>query len=232
MRRWTDSLLWAAAVATWIVLRLFGRSYRVQLIAGAEVLERLRNRPRPVLLTFWHEHSFFFAYFLYHHLHRQGVPITLFASRSRDGELVARVGRLWGLRAVRGSSSRGGTEGLRQLYKAVVKDGGSPITIPDGPRGPARRCKPGVVALAQTTRAPILPLSYSADRAWRLRSWDRLIIPRPFSRVAVAVAEMVEIPRQLDAVRSAAELDRVEQILNDTGALARQVAAASVPGTA
>jgi lysophospholipid acyltransferase (LPLAT)-like uncharacterized protein len=103
---------------------------------------------------------------------------------------------------VRGSSSRGGSTALKQLLRSVRGRGSSPVIVTDGPRGPIYRCKPGLVVLGQMTGAPILPVAGVASSAWRLRSWDRLIVPRPFARLDVAFGEPYPIPR------SGADADR------------------------
>ena len=138
---------------------------------------------------------------------RRGYPLVLVASRSRDGELVARFARAHGVGSVRGSSSRGGRAVLSGSYRALVEDRTAPILIPDGPRGPAYELKPGAVALSQMAGAAILPLGFAARRSWIVGSWDRLIIPRPFTRIAVAVGEPVAVPRKLSSEeREAARL--------------------------
>ena len=94
---------------------------------------------------------------------------------------------------------------------------GSMINIPDGPQGPPRQCKPGVIVLAQMSRAPILPLSFAVDRPWKLRSWDRLKVPRPFSRIAVAIGEPLPVPRSLFEEELEHQRMEVEKELNGLG---------------
>src|SRR5262249_22097648 len=85
------------------------------------------------------------------------------------------------------------------LHQAISKDGVSPIVHPDGPRGPAREFKPGTLMLAQWSGAPLLPLAYAADRYWQLKSWDRLMIPKPFARIAIAIGPAHAITRGMNA---------------------------------
>jgi len=128
-------------------------------------------------------------------------------SRSRDGELVARVVERFGLETVRGSSSRAGAEGLRALARSL-RDGRDAVVVPDGPRGPRETVKPGLIALAKLSGAPIVPIAVAASREWRLRSWDEFRIPKPFSRCVVLFGEPIRVARQADrAVEEAARKD-------------------------
>ena len=131
-----------------------------------------------------------FIFALWHHTllpllwwHRRR-DVTLLVSAHRDGELVASAAAHLGYRLARGSSTRGGASGYRGLLQALA--GGSVVAVtPDGPAGPAGIVKPGVVRAAHQARAPVLPVAARVDRAWRLRSWDRLMVPRPFARIIV-----------------------------------------------
>src|SRR5690606_3081217 len=103
-------------------------------------------------------------------------------SYSYDGELAARAIEPFGIHAVRGSSSRGGREALEQLEAALRIGVTIGITL-DGPRGPRRVSKPGVAILSGRTGVPVIPLSLGSPSGWRMRSWDRMLIPKPFSRI-------------------------------------------------
>lgn len=118
---------------------------------------------------------------LWWHRHR---GITLLVSGHRDGTLLAAAARGLGYRTARGSSTRGGIEGARAVLRDLA-DGGVAAITPDGPRGPARQVKPGILRIAQRAGVPILPVAAVADRGWRLGSWDRLLIPQPFARVRI-----------------------------------------------
>ncbi len=227
----------AARLARWVILGV-GRTWKIEVIAGAEHLDRMfadsirpegakrntvpeegkRNGP-PVLISFWHNRLVAFSYFFLDRLLGGGVDLTLLASRSRDGELVTRVCKRWGLSTVRGSASRGGTAALRGLHRAITRRGSSPVMIPDGPRGPLYHFKVGVAVLAQTSKAPILPFGVAAEKFWTLKSWDRIIVPRPFSRVAITVGAPQHVARGLSSEELEAERQRLEQLID---ALTRQ----------
>ncbi len=132
---------------------------------------------------------------------------TILISRSFDGELVTRVLRLFGFRAVRGSSSRSAHEGLLGL-KQVLEDGGPAIFTADGPRGPIYRTKMGPIKLAELTGAPIGAFHLEPERAWTARSWDRFLIPKPFTRIVVSWARRTSVP--VDFAPEQFELKREE----------------------
>ena len=204
----------AARLSRWVMLA-FGRTWKIEVVAGAEHLDAWLAEPRPVLLSFWHNRSFAFSYFALDRLLGGGIDITLLASQSRDGELVTRVCKRWGLHTVRGSATRGGTAALRGLHRAITRRGSSPIMIPDGPQGPLYHFKVGVAVLAQTSGAPILPFGIAASKLWRLNSWDRIIVPRPFSRLAITVGEPQFVARGLSSDELEAERQRLEQLIDD-----------------
>jgi lysophospholipid acyltransferase (LPLAT)-like uncharacterized protein len=134
------------------------------------------------------------------------------ASRSRDGELVARWISRFGLVPVRGSSTRGGGEALRRLAR-VLRQGGEVVVVPDGPTGPREILKVGVIALARLSGAPIVPTAFGASREWRLHSWDEFRIPKPFARCVVRFGEPIRIPAGADRAALEAARKDVEAAL-------------------
>jgi lysophospholipid acyltransferase (LPLAT)-like uncharacterized protein len=105
---------------------------------------------------------------------------------------------------------------MHALYSAIKKDGVCPVNNPDGPRGPAREFKIGTVLLAQLTQAPIVPLAYAAEKAWHLRSWDKFVIPKPFSRIYIVVGPPLYVDKKLDKESLETVRLEAEQVLNDT----------------
>lgn len=154
-----------------------------------------------VVIGIWHESSLMAA------AHFHGHNFHVLTSFSFDGELAARLLACYKIESVRGSSSRGGAEGLIELQKAlgVVKVVG--LTM-DGPRGPHREAKPGLATLAARTGASLLPAAFAPSRCWRLRSWDRFPIPKPFGRIICAFGP--PIPAPPDESREAIEAARVQ----------------------
>jgi lysophospholipid acyltransferase (LPLAT)-like uncharacterized protein len=160
----------------------------------------------PLIYAMWHGRLLLLPY-LYGH---RGAHVL--TSRSRDGELVARWIRRLGLDPVRGSSTRGGGEALRVLTRAL-RGGREVVVVPDGPRGPREVLKPGVIALARLSGAPIVPVAVGASREWRLRSWDEFRIPRPFARCVVRFGEPIHVSRAADRAGEEAARKEVEAAL-------------------
>lgn len=151
----------------------------------------------PAIYILWHNRFFTVpaAWNKICRRHRQCVALT---SASRDGDMVARAMAVFGLGAVRGSSSRRAVAALVGLKRAL-QDGLDVCLTPDGPRGPRYQIQPGVINLAESTGAPIIPVHVRFASAWRLQTWDRFVIPKPFSRVCVTFAEAITLPRGMDA---------------------------------
>ena len=111
----------------------------------------------------------------------------------RDGEIITRVIKRFGISTVRGSSTRGWMGGLKGMLEAY-KQGYDLIVVPDGPRGPRCKAKPGVLQIARATGAPIFPVTYGASWKATVKSWDRLLIPFPFSRVTYVAGQPIMVP--------------------------------------
>jgi lysophospholipid acyltransferase (LPLAT)-like uncharacterized protein len=184
-------------------LSLLWRTLRYEVV-GDEVLRGFRERGEPVILAFWHSRILPLA-----HLHRN-EGIVVLVSQHRDGETIARIIHRNGYLTARGSSTRGGARGLRELIRAA-RSGRDLAITPDGPKGPPRRVKLGTVVAAQVTGLPILPLAGGGEAVWRVGSWDRFVIPRPFARIRVRYGEPIRVPRDADPAlleELAARLDR------------------------
>jgi len=161
------------------IIRLLGSTLRYEDVTAPGVTPG-DQIPGPSVFAFWHRSLLVSA----HRFRGKGIAILI--SRSFDGELIARTVERLGFRAVRGSSSRGGVTALRQMAEAYAEGHICAFTA-DGPRGPALVAKPGAAQLAQLTGAPWVGAFHALpERAWALPSWDRFLIPKPFSRVAVA----------------------------------------------
>jgi lysophospholipid acyltransferase (LPLAT)-like uncharacterized protein len=159
---------------------------------------------RPVVFALWHG-----ALLAPTYQHRHEGIVTL-ASRSGDGEYITRLLHHWGFQVVRGSSSRGGDTALRELIR-LVRSGRSVAITSDGPRGPRQKLKHGVLQIAQLTGAPLIPVGSAARRAWRLNSWDRFEIPKPFSHVRIVYGDGVYVPRATAAADLPAVAADVEE---------------------
>ena len=192
-------------------LQMLARTWRVRVVNGGHLLD-LRRGGRPFIFALWHGHL---LPLLWHH---RGQGVLVLISEHRDGEVVARAAESLGYGLIRGSTTRGADRALISLVREL-KSGHEVAITPDGPRGPAETFAPGALVAAQRSDSFILPVAASADRAWRLRSWDRFMIPKPFARVTVAYAT----PTKVSATTSRAAADegaRFERLLNEAAGLA------------
>jgi lysophospholipid acyltransferase (LPLAT)-like uncharacterized protein len=155
---------------------------------GEENFRPYWDAGKPTVFVLWHGRLLPCTY---HHRHQNVVTLV---SRHRDGEYIARIVERWGFVPVRGSSSRGGLEALRELMR-WVRRGRSLAITPDGPRGPREVMKTGPLLIAQRTGAPIIPTECTASRAWFFGGWDRFLIPKPFSRITIEYGEPLFVPR-------------------------------------
>jgi lysophospholipid acyltransferase (LPLAT)-like uncharacterized protein len=201
---------WMAALGG-VLLRVLGSTWRIHQVNRA-AFQALRDRHQPVILALWHGEL---LPLLWHH-RREGISILI--SEHADGEIVARVAESLGCRTVRGSTTKGGGRALLGLCRVVEKGGDIAIT-PDGPKGPARRFAPGALVVAQRGGAPIVPLVVSTEQAWRLKSWDGFLIPKPFARITVAYGEptFVTAPTPREA---AAEAPHFEDLMHQASCMA------------
>jgi lysophospholipid acyltransferase (LPLAT)-like uncharacterized protein len=183
----------------------------------AERWRGLVEAGRPHIFLLWHDSL---LPLLWWH-RRRGVTIVV--SEAQDGQYLAEYARRIGYLEARGSSTRGGVRALIAVVK-VLRGGGVAAFTPDGPRGPRREFKGGVLLAAQRGGASVLPLHAGADRAWRLASWDRFLIPKPFARVRIVYGAPFEVGPGDEGIaaariRAEAELDGVvREVQWDDGA--------------
>ena len=177
----------------WALLWLVSRTWRFEVIAEEGVVPLLVGRGAgPEIYCFWHQCVLPCTVYF------RSTGATILISRSFDGELITRILRLFGFRAARGSSSRGASGGLLGLMR-VIESGSPAIFTADGPRGPIYQTKMGPIKLAQMTGAPIGAFHLEPERAWTIRSWDRFLIPKPFTRICVSWARSTRVPMDLPA---------------------------------
>lgn len=175
-----------------------------------------RGAKGPYLVAFWHENIM--------------VPCQAFARRDilvlisqhADGEMIAQVCKHVGFGTIRGSSTRGGLRALRQMIRASSNC--NIVVIPDGPRGPRRHLEPGLIYLAAKTGLPIVLLGIGHDRPWRLKTWDRFVIPRPFSNAIVLASAPIHIPEDASRAELEEYCRQVERDLTHLTDYAEQLA--------
>jgi hypothetical protein len=187
------------------VLWLVSRTWRFEVIAEEGVVPIVYGEKSPnKIFCFWHQCVLPCTVYFTH------SRAVILISKSFDGELITRILKIWGFDAVRGSSSRGAREGLLG-HAEVVRTGRTAIFTADGPRGPIYQTKMGPIKLAQMTGAPIGAFYLLPERAWTASSWDRFLIPKPFTRICVSWAQWTHVPADLPAE----EFEPMRQQLND-----------------
>ena len=188
---------------TALVLAILGLTLRFEVIAEEGAIPAVP--PARGIFCFWHQCTLPCAWYF------RKFRCSILISRSFDGELIARTLALFGFHSVRGSSSRGGAAGLLALQE--ILSAGSPVVFTaDGPRGPIYQTKMGPVKLAQMTQEQIASFYLLPERAWQMCSWDRFLVPKPFTRVIVSWSRAVAPP---SADADAAVLESKRQELND-----------------
>ncbi|KIH75762.1 hypothetical protein SAMN05660860_02888 [Geoalkalibacter ferrihydriticus] len=190
-QRISDRLL--VAVVPWVaslVIRVLHRSMSIEIL-GEERVKAIWQKGEHFIFPFWHEQLLLMIKCY------RGPGAKILISASKDGELIARTMELFGQGTVRGSSSRGGAAALRSLVQAGKEPFDLGIT-PDGPRGPRRQIKEGVVHLARLTGRGVVPLAFVCSRGHRFSSWDRFLLPYPFSRGVYSFGEPIQYQRGED----------------------------------
>uniref|UniRef100_UPI00404A3ED4 lysophospholipid acyltransferase family protein n=1 Tax=Cyanobium sp. TaxID=2164130 RepID=UPI00404A3ED4 len=183
--------------------QLFLITSRLRIEADPEVERLVREQRVPVIYALWHSHVFFVP--LFRTFERRAVSVLL--SAHRDAQIVGVAARLRGIRLVFGSSTRGGAKAYLQLL-TVLQSGESVVMTPDGPKGPAERVKSGVIRLAQQSGCAIVPVALASSRLHRLKSWDRSLLPLPFSKAVFELGAPLYCPDE-------ALLEPLQQQLED-----------------
>ncbi len=188
---WLQPLaIWFAA---WFLQLLFWTLRPVYV--QEPIAHRILDRQDPYIVAFWHGRLLYPLRLMQIYRQRR---VTVLVSHSRDGEWISQIARRFGVLPTRGSSHRGGGQGLLAMMHRL-QEGYIACVTPDGPRGPRYRVQPGIVTLAHKTGATILPVTYNAK--WRkvMGSWDGFVLPMPFSRVVVMYGEPICVPTQATA---------------------------------
>ncbi len=189
------------------IVRAVVATLRVRITDHAGVLA---PDAAPVIWIFWHNRLFIMPHFYRRAFgERPGAALT---SASKDGEIVAAFLARFRFHAVRGSSSRRGVAALIELIR-LARDGYNIGITPDGPRGPRYTLNPGAITLAQKTGAALCPVRVHYASAWRLKSWDGFMIPKPFSRVEIVIQPLETVAATDSEAAFEAERARIEAVL-------------------
>jgi len=217
--------LWYGLLA-WLlggILRFFWWSCRVQQVIGSEHLDELQSSGSPAIIAYWHQMHLLCASYLLRRS-KAGDRIAFLISPSLSGEVPTAAARHWKVRVLRGSSTRSGGRSMRDMHQLMVGDRYSIVVTADGPRGPLHEFKPGALLMSRMTGAPIVPIAYGAERFINWNSWDRFVVPMPFTRVALAIGKPFRIPRDT-RIEDLPEVQRqIEALMQKTAALANAAA--------
>jgi hypothetical protein len=206
------------------LVRVLAASLRLREFRAPGLEARWQAR-QPVIYTVWHGQILMLPY-----LYGRRRRVHALTSRSRDGEILSRFVQGFGIRVVRGSSSRGGARALLARARLVREEGAEILVVPDGPRGPRHVAQAGAVLLAKVTGAPIVPVGFGATPSTVLRSWDAFLVPHPFARAVVIFGNPIAVPG--DADRDLIETKRREleaALLQITAAADRAAGGGDVP---
>jgi len=173
------------------LIKIISMTYRVKMVDAHNEKEILDGEKRLVYAS-WHQRFFpgitFFS---------TRKPIAIIISKSLDGEMIARAVDILGWYPIRGSSSRGGKEALAKI-KELARSNYKVGHIVDGPRGPFGVVKPGLLKIAQAGKLPVVPTITSAENKWIFNSWDRFMVPKPFSRIIIRFGNPIQVPSELN----------------------------------
>jgi lysophospholipid acyltransferase (LPLAT)-like uncharacterized protein len=194
------------------ILRSLFFTLRLRIEDRAGILQE--ESPRPALLCFWHNRILGITFAFDRIYPKKRLGVTVLTSPSRDGEILAQLMAAFGMGSVRGSSSRRGSRALLELVR-LVRMGRDIAITPDGPRGPRYSLGPGVIQLAQSTGARILPLHAKFGRCLRMKTWDGFIIPLPFSTVSVTIDQPIEILENLNDNQFESARKQLEDLLKN-----------------
>jgi lysophospholipid acyltransferase (LPLAT)-like uncharacterized protein len=174
-----------------LLVKMISLTYRVKIVDPRNESDIL-DKGKSLIYASWHQRFFpgiqFFA---------TRKPISIIISKSRDGDFIARIVDILGWYPVRGSSSRGGSEALQKVNELAL-NGYKIGHIVDGPQGPPEVIKAGLIRIAQVTGKPIIPTITSGQKKWVFNSWDRFMVPKPFSRVIIRFGEPIYVSPDLN----------------------------------
>jgi lysophospholipid acyltransferase (LPLAT)-like uncharacterized protein len=184
----------------WKLVGTFGKLL-VDFIFSTGVIEIKGDNPlknliksRKYILAIWHSRILLVSYLF------KGTNASILVSRSDDGEIIARILQAQGQKTVRGSTRKGGLRAMSRLIKDLKTKRCPGSVIPDGPQGPRFQVQPGVIMLAKKTGYPIIPVSYSAKKIKVFSSWDRFILPYPFTRCRLVYGKLISVPANADPI--------------------------------
>lgn len=191
----------------WCLIHLWCMTIRKKVL-NPDLDKKFRTQPGKAVLTLWHSHLFYLTY------HFRGAPnLYIFVSPSTDGDLIANVGKLFGYKVVRGSSFKKTIPGTRECI-GILKQDFKIGLIADGSRGPYHEAQAGSVQLSRITGAPVYALTWDANLKYEFSSWDKFILPLPFSKVTLNFSSPIILPKDANKETIRLKQDELTQLLN------------------
>jgi hypothetical protein len=169
------------SAAILLIGSVLGKTWRVTL-SGTKLIDPFKDRDKGVIYCFWHSHLLPMTYIF------RGIGVKAVVSSSKDGDRITAVAQRWRHGTIRGSSSLHGLSVVRECVREL-KQGQNIVLMPDGPRGPREIVKPGVAQIALLANATVFPVIALPAKTWRLNSWDRFMVPRPFTAIDMRIAD-------------------------------------------
>ena len=203
---WARLKWWLVGLLGKGLVNLICSTMRIRIVDFEKARSEIESRR--FILAFWHSRILMISY-----LYKGWGGATL-VSGSNDGEIIAQILKRQGHETIRGSTSRQGVRALAKLIRALKEEIRPGAVVPDGPRGPRFTVQPGVITLAKKTGYPVVPVSYSAKRIKIFRSWDRFILPCPFTEGRVIYGAPISVPDKLDANEQEIYRAKLEEELN------------------
>lgn len=207
-------------VLIWLVYRVLWLTWRIRVYEPQSMQEALKNN-EPMVFAHWHGDEIA----IFHLLGRYRACAMI--STSKDGEIMARLARLFGARTSRGSSTRGGVSALKGILR-LAKEGYRPSVAVDGPKGPYHKVKPGVFEISKLIGGKIFPLTVAVSRAYVFeKSWNKTYLPMPFAKIQIVWGEPLPAVSRDGDSRDFQFATRLEQALTNAGQEARQLVGAN-----
>lgn len=198
---------WILPPILWVVIHVWGMTIRKRIL-NPEIERDIREKPGKAVYTFWHSHQFYIFY------HFRGLhKYHMLVSPSKDGDLLARIGKMFGYKVIRGSSFKRTLPGTRECID-LLKNDSKVVIIADGSRGPYHQAQAGSVQLSRITGAPLYTLTYDAKPKYECSSWDRFILPLPFSKVTLNYGSPITVSPDADKETIRQKQDELTDLLN------------------
>lgn len=219
---WESFKIKAIAILGKLLWKLLAITYRVEYII-TDTDQCSHSNQEPKIFAFWHGHQIFMP--LYYLKKNKsifgGKPLTVLISQHRDGRIAAELIHQLGLNSVAGSSSKGGARALVSLIKCL-RAGNHVAITPDGPKGPIHKVKPGIFKLLEHSEVKVYPLAIAANKFWQFNSWDKMFLPKPFSKVTIAQGEAFHLDCNESQSNFEVETKNLEKRINETCLLAER----------